>query len=48
MILADENIHSFIIRSLRDGFTVNSINENSKGIKDEEVIKRAIRNNFGY
>ena len=46
MILADENIHSFIIKSLREaGFTVNSINENSKGIKDEEVIKRAIQNN---
>lgn len=47
MILADENIQYFIIKVLRDaGFTVNSISENSKGIKDEEVIKRAIQNNY--
>jgi predicted nuclease of predicted toxin-antitoxin system len=47
MILADENIHSFIIKALGEaGFSVNSINENSKGIKDEEVIKRAIENNY--
>ena len=47
MILADENIHYFIIKALRDaGFTVNSISEHSKGIKDEEVIKRAIQNNY--
>ena len=47
MILADENIHYFIIKTLREaGFTVNSVSENSKGIKDEEVIKRAIKNNY--
>ena len=47
MILADENIHYFIIKSLREaGFTVNSISENSKGIKDEEVIKRSIQNDY--
>ena len=47
MILADENIQYFIIKVLRDAcFTVNSISENSKGIKDEEVIKRAIQNNY--
>lgn len=47
MILADENIHYFIIKVLREaGFTVNSISENSKGIKDEEVIKRSIQNNY--
>ena len=47
MILADENIHYFIIKSLREaGFSVNSISEKSKGIKDEEVIKRAIQSNY--
>ena len=47
MILADENIHYFIIKSLRDaGFTVYSISENSKGIKDPEVIRRAIEKNY--
>ena len=47
MILADENIHYFIIKALREAsFTVYSISENSKGIKDEEVIKRAIQNNY--
>ena len=47
MILADENIHYFIINALREsGFIVNSISENSKGIKDEEVMKRAIQNNY--
>lgn len=47
MILADENIHYFIINALREaGFIVNSISENSKGIKDEEVMKRAIQSNY--
>lgn len=47
MILADENIHYFIIKALRNaGFTVDSISENSKGIKDEEVIKRAIQKKY--
>lgn len=36
-----------MIKSLRDaGFTVNSISENSKGIKDEKVIEKAIQNNY--
>lgn len=47
MILTDENIHYFIIKALREaGFTVNSIDEDLKGIKDEEVIKKAIENNY--
>lgn len=49
MILADENIHYFIIRSLREaGFSVNSISEKSKGIKDEEVIKEQFKAIIGY
>jgi hypothetical protein len=36
MILADENIHGFIIRTLREaGFEVISIAQTAKGIKDE-------------
>lgn len=47
MILADENIHYFIIKTLRDaGFTVISVSEISKGIKDEKVIEWAIKNNY--
>ncbi len=47
MILADENIHYHIIKALREAsFSVISISENSKGIKDEEVIKKAIQNNY--
>ena len=47
MILADENIHYFIIKTLREsGFTVVSVSELSKGIKDEQVIQWAIRNNY--
>ncbi len=35
MILADENIHSFIIKALREaGFEVLSVKEFSGGIKD--------------
>ena len=47
MILADENIHSFIIRELRAaGFIVVSVHELSKGIKDEQVIQWALDKNF--
>lgn len=47
MILADENIHYFIIKKLREaGFIVISVNEISKGIKDEKVITWAIQNNY--
>lgn len=47
MILADENIHYFITKTLREsGFTVISVSELSKGIKDEQVIEWAIRNNY--
>lgn len=47
MILADENIHSFIIRELRTaGFTIISVQELSKGIKDDEVIRWAIEKNY--
>jgi predicted nuclease of predicted toxin-antitoxin system len=47
MILADENIHSFIIKTLRkNGFTVVSVNEPAKCIKDEEVIKWALEKGY--
>ena len=47
MILADENIHSFIIKTLREaGFTVVSVTELSKGIKDEQVIQWALEENY--
>ncbi|MBS1621197.1 MAG: DUF5615 family PIN-like protein [Bacteroidetes bacterium] len=47
MILADENIHSFIINSLRhSGFTVISVNELSKGIKDEKIVHWALEENY--
>lgn len=47
MILADENVHSFIIRTLRQkGFSVISVDELSKGIKDEEVIMWALERNY--
>ena len=40
MILADENIHSHIIKVLRDAdFEVISVHEISKGIKDIEIIE---------
>lgn len=43
-ILADENIHSFIIQTLREaGIEVIAITEVSKGIKDEEVIIWALK-----
>lgn len=40
MILADENIHSFIIRTLRDaGNEVISVSEISKSNRDRQIIK---------
>ncbi|SKA21416.1 Predicted nuclease, contains PIN domain, potential toxin-antitoxin system component [Chitinophaga eiseniae] len=47
MILADENIHSYIVKTLRgEGFDVTSVTELSKGIKDEEVIQWALKNDY--
>lgn len=47
MILADENIHSSIIATLRSaGFDVISVQEIAKGISDEDVIRLAIHNNW--
>lgn len=40
-IIADENIHRLVIRTLRDiGFDVLSIEEECTGIDDEEIIHR--------
>lgn len=47
MILADENIHYFIIYTLRQaGFNVVSVSELSKGIKDEQVIQWALEKGY--
>ncbi|WP_143309262.1 DUF5615 family PIN-like protein [Chitinophaga vietnamensis] len=47
MILADENIHSFIIQTLREaGFEVVSVTELNKGIKDEKVIEWALQHDY--
>lgn len=47
MILADENIHTYIIQSLRNaGYEVVSVTELSKGIKDEKVIEWALENDY--
>ena len=47
MILADENIHGFIITRLRDaGFEVVSVKEVASGIEDEKVIQMALKNNW--
>src|SRR5690348_10585051 len=47
MILADENIHRFIITTLRDaGFEVVSVRELASGIKDDQVIQMALQNNW--
>jgi predicted nuclease of predicted toxin-antitoxin system len=47
MILADENIHSFIITSIRDaGIDVISVREHASGINDENVIQIALQNNW--
>lgn len=47
MILADENIHSFIIKSLREaGFEVISVGEFASGVKDEKVIQMALQHSY--
>lgn len=47
MILADENIHGFIVKTLREAeFDVISIAETDSGIKDEKVIRTALE--FGH
>lgn len=47
MILADENIHGFIIKTLREaGFEVVSIGQTASGIKDENVIQLAQQYNY--
>lgn len=47
MILADENIHSLIIATLRNaGFEVTSVREMTSGITDERVIDIALRNDW--
>jgi len=47
MILADENIHGYIINALRDaGFEVISIREIAHGIKDDIVIEMALKQNY--
>lgn len=47
MILADENIHKYIITTLRDaGFDVVSVKEVARGIDDENVIQMALKNNW--
>jgi predicted nuclease of predicted toxin-antitoxin system len=47
MILADENIHTYIVHALREaGFEVISVTELNKGIKDEKVIEWALENDY--
>lgn len=47
MILADENIHGFIITTLRnEGFEVVSVREVASGIKDDKVIQMALQNDW--
>ncbi|GAA0534615.1 DUF5615 family PIN-like protein [Chitinophaga japonensis] len=47
MILADENIHSFTIKTLREaGFEVISVDESAKSIKDDQVIQLALQYNY--
>jgi len=47
MIIADENIHGFIIKALREaGFEVISVRELAGGSKDEVVIQMALRYNY--
>jgi len=47
MILADENVHGYIIRTLRDaGIEVISIRELTPGITDDKVIQVALNNNW--
>jgi hypothetical protein len=45
--LANENIHSFIIQTLREtGIELIPINEVSKGIEDEGVIAWVLKMNY--
>lgn len=47
MILADENVHGFIIKTLREaGFEVISVGETASGIKDENVIQLALQYDY--
>ena len=47
MILADENVHGFIIKTLREnGVAVVSVREQASGIKDEQVIELALKYNY--
>lgn len=47
MILANENIHSGFILTLREaGFHVVSVSENFKSIKDEQFIRLALENDY--
>jgi len=47
MILADENIHGFIIKTLREaGFEVISVIESASRIKDEKVIQLALQHDY--
>ena len=47
MILADENIHGYIITALRDaGIDVLCVRELARGIQDAEVIQMAVENNW--
>jgi len=47
MILADENIHGFIIKTLREaGFEIISVRESASGINDEKVIQLALQHDY--
>ncbi len=47
MILADENVHGFIIKTLKEaGFEVITVKELSIGCKDEIVIQLALQYNY--
>ena len=47
MILADENIHSFIIKTLREaGFEITAVREFASGSKDEAVIQMALQSGY--
>ena len=47
MIVADENIHGFIIKSLREaGLEVFAVIEQAKSIPDEQVIELALQMDY--
>lgn len=47
MIVADENIHGFIIKTLREaGYDVISVAEIASGINDEQGIEMALKYNY--